>query len=780
MLWLSIAPLFAAERHGLVRFGGLPVPGATVTASQQNKKLEAVTDQQGTYSFAELADGVWTLEVEMLCFEPMKREVPVAADGPAVEWDLKLLPMEQITAAAGPRTVEAVAPPPDQLDKPAETAPKAARNSRKGAPPPVSQQGGFQRTDVNASASAPPQQQPDAAASSDENAADLSQRAADGFLINGTSNNGASSPFALGAAFGNNRKGARSLYNGSFGVILDNSSLDARAFSLNGQDIPKPTTNRLTGVLSFGGPIQIPHLLKNGPIFIVNYQWTRNRVATTQPGFMPTLAQRNGDLSSTGASSIIDPSTGLTFGGNVIPPERISRQAKELLKLYPLPTLAGGARYNYQIPVVSVTHQDSLQSRVNKNIGRKNQISGSFAFQSTRTDNPNLFGFLDTGNVLGINTGVNWRHTFTPRFYGTLGYTFSRFSARVTPYFANRENISGEAGISGNNQDPLNWGPPTLNFTGGVSSLSDQQQSLTHNQTHALSYSILWNHSPHNFTFGGDYRRQQFNQLSQQDPRGTFTFTGAAAAGNDFAGFLLGVPDTSSIAFGNADKYLRASSYDGYFNDDWRVSPALTVNGGVRWEYDSPITERYGRLVNLDIAPGFSAIAPVVANKATGSLTGTQYPDSLVHPDKHGFQPRIGLSWRPFLAASSMVVRAGYGVYHDTSVYLPIANQMAQQSPLSKSLSVQNSAGNPLTLANGFNAPPNVVTNTFAIDPNFRDRLCADLATLGSTGSARFAGDDRHVPGKQGHAGAAAVPAEYFPGGRGESLPRRAHPDSTT
>src|SRR5207302_481070 len=188
---------------------------------------------------------------------------------------------------------------------------------------------------------------------------------------------------------------------------------------------------------------------------------------------------------------------------------------------------------------------------------------------------------------------------------------------------------------------------------------------------------------------------------SQQDPRGAFTFTGAAT-GSDFAGFLLGIPDTSSIAFGNADKYFRASAFDAYITDDWRISPALTVNYGARWEYGSPITELYGRLVNLDITRGFAAEAPVVSARPTGPLTGQKYPDSLVQPDRHGFEPRVGIAWRPFLA-SSTVIRAGYGVTRDTSVYQSIANQMAQQSPLSKSLRVQNSAADPLTLANGFN-----------------------------------------------------------------------------
>jgi hypothetical protein len=100
-------------------------------------------------------------------------------------------------------------------------------------------------------------------------------------------------------------------------------------------------------------------------------------------------------------------------------------------------------------------------------------------------------------------------------------------------------------------------------------------------------------------------------------------------------------------------------------------------------------------------------------------VTGQQYPASLVRPDKHGFQPRIALSWRPIFG-SSLLIRGGYGVSYNTSVYNAIAAQMAQQSPLSKSLSVANGPLNPLTLANGFNATPGITPNTFAIDPNFR------------------------------------------------------------
>jgi trimeric autotransporter adhesin len=703
---LFVSALAASEHHGQVKFGGLPLPGATVSATANGKTFTAITDPLGVYAFPDLPDGTWTIQVDMLCFATIKQEVTVAPAAPAAVWELKLLPISEMNAVAS--TAEPVAP---------ARPPEVTRTRKsKSTPPPANTPGGFQRTDVNASAT------PSAADSSPaptEASTDLAQKPTDGLLINGSGNNGASSPFALAPAFGNNRKGQRSQYNGNLGVILDNSALDARSFSLTGQDTPKPAYNHLTGLLSFGGPFRIPHLLQNGPNFTLNYQWTRNRSALTQSGLMPTPAERSGDLSQSQSLPVFDPASGLPFPGNVIPPSRISPQAKALLNFYPLPNFDGRARYNYQIPVVGVTHQDTLQTRSNKTINSKNQVSGTFAYQSIRGDSPNLFGFLDKSGTTGINTTLNWRHTFAPRFFGNFGYQFSRLTVRTTANFENRENVSGEAGITGNNQEAVNWGPPSLSFSGGIAGLSDVPSSFNRNETNGVSVDFYVNHGSHNLRFGGDFRRQQFNYLSQQDARGTFTFTGASTQGSDFAGFLLGIPDTSSIAFGNADKYLRASVYDTYFTDDWRISPGLTLNAGVRWEYGSPITELYGRLVNLDIAPGFTAVAPVVASNPTGPLTGQKYPDSLARPDKGGFEPRIGMSWRP-LPASSMVVRGGYGVYYNTSVYQSIAIQMAQQSPLSKSLSVQNSANNPLTLANGFNASPSITPNTFAMNPNFR------------------------------------------------------------
>jgi hypothetical protein len=96
-----------------------------------------------------------------------------------------------------------------------------------------------------------------------------------------------------------------------------------------------------------------------------------------------------------------------------------------------------------------------------------------------------------------------------------------------------------------------------------------------------------------------------------------------------------------------------------------------------------------GRLVNLDIAPGFTAVSPVLASDPDGAVTGQTYDDSLMHPDKTGIQPRLAIAWRP-IPGSSLVVRAAYGIYRNTNVYQSITTLLAQQPPLSTAFSVAN------------------------------------------------------------------------------------------
>jgi Carboxypeptidase regulatory-like domain len=688
---------WATEYHGQVFYGGVPVPGATVTVTQGNKHFSTVTDRQGLYEFADIPDGQGKIEIAMSGFVTLDDAVTIGPDVPQRKWELNLLGLKQILSEA---QVSA------QLKARPENATRAGEENQKPAE----------------DAAVPPAAPPDQA-----------EQSADGMLISGSQNNAATSQYALSPACGNRRPGQRGQYNGDLGLIFGNSALNARPYSLSGQQTPKDFYNRITGIVTLGGPLRIPHLMPIGPNFFVSYQWTRSALAADQTGLVPNAAERSGDLSGlTNAQgqpvTVYDPATGLPFTGNI----PVSAQAAALLNLYPLPNVAGNTRYNYQAGVLNNTHIDALQSRLTKVIGRRDQLYGGFGFMSTRENSKSLFGFVDATNSFGIDTNMNWSHRFLHQTHVLMTYHLTRLRTAVQPMFEGQQNISGLAGIGGNNQDPQNWGPPNLMFSSGISGLGDANSAFNRNRTDALNVNVSTNYRRHYFVFGGDFRRQEYNVNSQQNPRGMFTFTGAATqqggssaggasttTGSDLADFLLGIPDASAISFGNPDKYFRQSVYDLYFTDDWRLMPQLTIDAGVRWDYGAPMTELFGRLANIDVSQGFASVAPVLATSPKGPVSGLQYPTSLVRPDRKGFAPRIGISWRP-IPASTLVVRAGYGIYYDTSVYLSATEAMATQAPFATSVSQANGSACSLTLANGFMPCASAATDTFGIDPNLR------------------------------------------------------------
>ncbi|MGB6133956.1 MAG: TonB-dependent receptor [Acidobacteriaceae bacterium] len=695
---LFAASAWAAEYHGQVFVQGVPVPGATVTLSQDGQQVSTVTDGQGVYEFPNLKDGVWKIEIRMRGFATLKSQVTVGPNRPQGKFELTLLGLQQMLAQSKVTTPEA--PPNPQL------ATRAAEKKKPEAAP--------------AAMPPPPEES--------------NEQTADGLLVNGSDNNAATSKYSLSPAFGNRRPGTRGLYTGGFASAVGNSAFDARPYSLTGFQVPKAEYSEVIAGVTLGGPLIIPHLFYHGPEFFVAYQWTRDSTGSTDPALMPDAAERSGDLSGLTNPlgqplTIYNPATGQPFTG----PVPVSPQAQALLNLYPLPNIPGDARYNYESEVLSHTHMDALESRLDKTLGRRDQVYGGFGFKSTRADAANVFNFVDTTDTLGLDGHVNWAHQYSHDIYAVLGYHFTRLRTLLRPEFENRENISGNAGITGNDQNAQDWGPPSLTFL-SIQGLNDGNSEFNRNRTDAFSLKLSTTQRRHTISFGGDYREQEFNEYTESNPRGTFTFTGAATAapgtaaaspgavstsGSDLADFLIGIPDTSAVAFGNPEKYFRQPAYDAYAMDDFRVEPNLTINAGLRWEYGAPMTELYGRMVNLDIAPGFTAAAPVLAGNPTGPLTGTKYPASLVRPDRSGFEPRVAISWRP-IPASTLVVRAGYGVYDDTSVYLSSAEAMAQQAPLSKSLQVANSSACPLTLANGFVNCAGITADTYAVDPNLR------------------------------------------------------------
>jgi hypothetical protein len=847
--WIAVATLSAAEHHGTVKSAGLPLPGATITMTQGDQKLVTTTDERGAYFFADLADGVWNLEVEMFGFTKITRDIGIAPNAPSPEWELKLLPLAALKQELAPRperAPEAAAgtgaggatlgfrrfgnrpnsPAPEGAPQAGAQNPAVASRPalRQAGPGGGAAQSGFQRLGLNAAADGAALYSDGELGAADGFAgADLNQGAAlssDAALtVNGSLSSGLDAPqrndwfgfgprgldglgFGPGApgvpdgpavpagpaqalaqaggggpgpggpgfggpggpggfggpggrggfgggrggfggpggpggrgdrggffrgrdpnAFGNGRRNRRAQYNGNVALILDNSALDAKPFSLTGQDTPKAAYAHFRSTGTFGGPLKIPHLLNGQKTFFnINYQLSRSRNGSIATGLVPTEAERAGDFSGT-----LNPLTGkpvvLPFANNSIPAGQFSPEAQALLSFYPLPNFTGSTRYNYQIPLVGIGNQTNVNSRITHTINAKNQVNANFAFQQSDSTTPNLFGFVDSTSSTGYNSGAQWTYHFTTRLISNLSYRFSRLAAQTVPYFANQTNVSGQAGILGNDQVPQFWGPPSLTFSSGFSGLSDGNFALNHNTTNQIGESMLWVRNRHNVIFGADFRRLDFNQLSQQNPRGSFHFAGGFT-GFDFADFLLGDPSTSSIAYSQrgADKYFRASWADTFVTDDWRLNSRLSLNIGVRWDFQGSVTELYGRLVNLAIGPNFTSVAPVCAVAVSGCTPASQagYPSSLVRPNYHEIQPRIGFAWRPFQKGST-VVRAGYGIYYNTSVYQPLATEMAQQSPLSFSVTQANSLANPYTLANAFLTPAiNTTPQTFAVDPNFQ------------------------------------------------------------
>ena len=654
---------------GRVLHADLPVPGATVTATRGQRTVTTTSDENGVFRFAGLEPGGWTTKIEMRGFATVTQDITIPFDQPELSVTLTMRKYEEMVASGlGNVSWPALSVTADGLPKPGDATVTA------GAEDPT--------------------------------------------ILTGSTVNGAASRFAQPRAIGNNRPRPAGLYSGAFNATLGNSAWNAQPYSFTGSAAPKPNYADTQLSMTFGGPFRIPFLLKYGPNTQVTYQHGVQNNASSQSALVPTFAERSGDLSSR-LGVIRDPLTGLPFDGNVIPADRIVPQAAALLPFYPQPNVTTSTGANYQRALVGQSTSNSVQVSSNYALNPRSSLNGTFSYQRTRGNPVNLFDFIDSNRSSSIAAGLTWNQQLSRRITMRVNYQFTSASTVATPFFANRLNVSGEAGIFGNAQDPFNWGPPTILFP-DFADLRDTTYQSTSRASHFMGGQIMMRRGSHNITMGADARFNRSDLLTQPDPRGTLTFTGAAT-GDAFADFLLGIPTTSAIATGNSNARIRGGLYDAYVNDDFRFRAGLTFDVGVRWEYETPYTERHGRLANLDVSPGFGAVASVLGSDPIGGLTGTRYRASLVQRDRLGFEPRIGVSWRPMLA-SSLVIKGGYGLYRNLGVYQSIGTLLAQQPPFTSTSNIQNTAATPLTLANPFPAAIASAT-TFAVDPEFTTAL---------------------------------------------------------
>ena len=543
-------------------------------------------------------------------------------------------------------------------------------------------------------------------------------------------------------------RGGRGRFNlnqphGSLFYSADNSALDAKSFSLTGAPTTKPDYMQSRFGASVGGPMNIPHIYNGGTktFYFVNYTGNRSDAPYDVFSTVPTLAERSGDFSQTlvrngrnagQAVTVIDPATRQPFANNQIPQAMINPAAAGLLQYIPLPNLPGTAQ-NFHYITSATNNNDNLNLRLMHNFGAapagpfggggggrrggsgpRNNVNIGLNWRRSNSVQTNPFpSERGRSESSGWNVPVGWTYgkgTLT----NNLRFTWNRNHTNSSNAYAYLTNVAGQLGIAGVSQDPFDFGLPSISLT-NYSGLRDITPVDRRDQTFSWSDGLIWRHGKHTFRFGGDFRRIYLNTRTDRNARGSFVFTGLYS-GLDFADFLLGDAQQASIQYGSNSYHFNQNSWDAYVQDDWRVAANLTLNLGLRYEYVSPYSERDHRLVNLDVAPGFTAAVPVLPG-AAGPYTG-QFPASLVEPDRNNFAPRVGLAWKPF---AKTVVRAGYGINYNTSAYGGVVQNLAFQPPFSFTQTNIATANSPLLLQNAFPATiANTTTNNYGIDRNFR------------------------------------------------------------
>ncbi len=305
---------------------------------------------------------------------------------------------------------------------------------------------------------------------------------------------------------------------------------------------------------------------------------------------------------------------------------------------------------NYQFTTTVPSNNDNIGLRLGQSLGRKNRLALNLQLQNRSGENAQMFGFFDESSGRGINTNLSWTHTFAPRMFNVVSINFNRNRSDLVPYFANGANVAAELGIQGTSSDPLNYGPPNLSFT-NYAALNDGSPSFVRQEAYGATEALTWMRGSHSLSFGGMFTRRINNAKTDSNGRGTFNFTGLTTSGFDSSGqplpgtgydladFLLGLPNSSSIRYGDSVTYFRSNDYAVFGQDDWRWRPNLSITFGLRYEYFGVPYEKLGHEANLDIAPGFTGVAQVYEGQP-GPYSG-EFPQGLVNPDRNNFAPRI-------------------------------------------------------------------------------------------------------------------------------------------
>ena len=545
-------------------------------------------------------------------------------------------------------------------------------------------------------------------------------------------------------------KSGTNQYHGSAFEYLQNQALDADPYGFSGK-APKKFN---TFGFSLGGPLTIPHLYdgRNKTFFFADYEGNRRTTAVAQQLEVPTVAERNGDLTG------FDPSL-------TTPITNISPAAKALFTYVPLPNVAGQSGYNYENFQSTPARTDGADIRLDQTITAKQSAYARFSRKDISEDAANPFLPNDVDSVHNRSFLLSHTYTLTSKMLNEFRYGFTNVTTSVNFPIQGAAALS-QLGLTGVNisQHPLTHAFPTFNFSAGtgLTPIGRDKAGITQSRTTQFSDNVTRTIGTHTVKAGVDIRRVRYFDLESFAPEfasddfGSFIFQ-PTFTGNAFGDFLEGAPTTLNFAVSSPDVGGTATQYSLFVEDEYQFNSRLTLSYGLRWQVLPGFQEDGGNLANFDqrnnsvVVPDALAKYLVTQNITASNVAFQQsfnacnlvattlpcskyvtasqdgLPQSLRKTYKGNFQPRFAVAYRPFNDTRT-VVRAGFGVFTMTNLGPLSFNNSGNPTSSLHSYSNTNTAGANTPLIQFPNtAPPSTGVQIGGgsldqgVDPNYRD-----------------------------------------------------------
>ncbi|MBV8905443.1 MAG: TonB-dependent receptor, partial [Acidobacteriia bacterium] len=510
--------------------------------------------------------------------------------------------------------------------------------------------------------------------------------------------------------------------HGSLFEFVRNQFFDARNYFLGAGHQPAYKRNQFGGTA--GAPIK-----KDKTFFFYSYEGLRLRQGITSLATVPTTAMLNGNFSSllTLAKPIQlkNPVTGAIFSGDIIPASTISTLGRGIAAFFPAPTTATpsgvlpSANYVFNETRVETMNEQSLRidhsfSSTDSFYANYNRYNDpSFEPQNALCGSSTLPGF---GCHAGLTTqlgAIDETHIISPAMVNEFRAGVNRL---VQPR-VQQDNTADFPGLPGAFLGYLanNNGVPRTSITGystlgGATNLPSERDDTTYQITDA----ITWTRGKHSIKFGGEWRKFLSSNLQTSNGRGSLTFSGSApgpTSGYPLADLLLGLPTTSSRNPYSPWFYERLGSMAAFVQDDFKVTPTLTLNIGLRYEYEGVISEKYGRMSSFD---------PTVPGGGLRVENENGLGNTLYQPNYKNFAPRFGFAWQPH-RNSSTVIRSGYGIFYNQTTTLNGFYTLATNAPFRNPQTFTSTVANPIQLdVNPFPASLSANSSTASgVNPHF-------------------------------------------------------------